>query len=383
MDGSVTNGPPAWANWRSFDQGGSDGEVLEYVLYSDCRWVGEITEGIGPYELLNTIGARPHPAIGEAQPVLALRVEQALDRPPSPEDPSRHVPGTFHGGWIDEEVAALLSLILGVRCRSGGMWRSFEPENDPKGKPFTFNLQPPLLAHPQSHPQLPHLPVEARFEEAIEWLNRYRQLAGQEAVVVARSARAFQLGIWTSDDDPDLSWLRLITALETAAKSWAGKAPEGPVDQLASTWPELAELLRGIDPQPRDQIAALIAPQSRIKRAVLKFVAKFAPGPPELRPRELERLDWSRLEEHISAIYDRRSEMLHEAIPLPRSMTTAHRLTDGPPFTETAFTTGYHDSNWPQTKAPMPLWTFSYIVAGTLRNWWRALGDDDAGDITS
>jgi hypothetical protein len=377
MPGPVENGPPAWANWRAFDEGGSDGEALEYVLYSDCRWVGEITEGLGPYELLNTIGARVHPAIGEAQPVLALRVEQALERPPPPEDLTKHVTGTFHGGWIDEEIAALLSLVLGVRCRSGGMWRSFEPGANPKGKPYTFDLQPPLLARPREQPQLPHLPVEARFEKATPWLNHYRELPADQALALARSARAFQLGIWTADDDPDLSWLRLITALETAAKSWAGKARERPLDQLTSTWPELAGALGEVEPGPRDRIASLIAPQSRIKRAVMRFIAEFAPAPPMERPRKVEQLDWDRLEQHIAAIYDRRSEMLHEAIPLPRSMTGIHRPSNAPPFTETAFGSMYHDSNWPQEKAPMPLWTFTYIVTGALKGWWRSLGGDE------
>ncbi len=369
------SGPPAWANWHAFEQeGGSGNGALEYVLYSDSRWVGEVTEGIGPYELLNTIGGPAHPDIGRAQPVLALRAEQALERPPFPEDTTQHIRGTFHGGWIDEEVAALLSLMFTVRCRSGGMWRVFDPGKDPRGKPYTFDLQPPPLASDDSGPQLPHLPPQVDFEEAVDWLNNYRRLPAKQALTLARVARAFQLGLWSADDDPDLAWLRLISALETAAKAWSGKPKESDMEQLRRTWLELAGLLEKVESELQGQIAALIAPQSKIKNSVLRFIKEFAPEPPSERPRDFERLDWDKLEGHFAAIYDRRSEMLHEAIPLPVPMTSpVLRFTQEPPWPETSFTTGYYDSNWPQEKAPMPLWAFSYIVAGALRNWWRSL----------
>lgn len=379
---SKPSGPPAWENWKTFDaQDGAIEDAVEYILYSDSRWIGEISEGAGPYRVLNTIGGSQPPAIGHAQPVLALRVDQALDRPPFPNDPSEHVRGTFHGGWIDEEIAALLSLIFSVRCRSGGMWRVFDDGKDPRGSPFTFHLQPPLLARPAGGlPQLPPLPREVRYEGAAKWLNAYRHLPPKRAVVLARAARAFQLGIWSADDDPDLAWLRLISSLEAASKDWLRRSDETDMAVLNRAWPELAALVDQTREELRDPIARLVSEQVKVKSAVIQFVDHFAPDPPaERSEHEYERLDWEQMSVHVAAIYNRRSETLHRAIPLPRSMTVPpRRLPNDPPPAEASFSMGWHDSNWPQETAPMPLWTFTYIVAGALRNWWRALAKDES-----
>ena len=41
----------------------------------------------------------------------------------------------YHGGWLVDEIAALLSLCLGIRIKAGGQTRIFEEGKDPKGHP--------------------------------------------------------------------------------------------------------------------------------------------------------------------------------------------------------------------------------------------------------
>jgi hypothetical protein len=54
--------------------------------------------------------------------------------------------GGYHGGGPAEEVAALVSLALGVRCRSGGITRRWlRGDPDPLGTPFEADHRRPYL----------------------------------------------------------------------------------------------------------------------------------------------------------------------------------------------------------------------------------------------
>jgi hypothetical protein len=213
---------------------------------------------------------------------------------------------------------------------------------------------------------------EVRLDQARDWLTRYFELPGTMALALARAARAYQLGLWIADDDPDVAWLRMISALEVAAAAWARKSRRPYFDRLNEAWPVLGEQLAPVEEERREAIAKILAGQVRVKTKAVQFIENFAPRPPERRPR-YGQLDWERLGEHVGAVYDRRSELLHSAIPLPLPMTMPPDQDDQGIFCEgqVALSTSSHDANWPPAAAPMPLWTFAYVVGGALRNWWR------------
>jgi hypothetical protein len=58
-------------------------------------------------------------------------------------------PGSYHGAWIDEELASLISVALGVRCRSGGLWRDFQDPDAGRGNPYLGSYEAPRLTPPR------------------------------------------------------------------------------------------------------------------------------------------------------------------------------------------------------------------------------------------
>ena len=109
----------------------------------DSRFSGEIL-ALGPYAVLNTV------PVDATRPAMALVLRAESRRPVSPtlaadgQHWSKTDVSRYHGGDLDEELAALVSLALGVRCRTGGSVRWFRGD-DAKGNPFEFDHHPPYL----------------------------------------------------------------------------------------------------------------------------------------------------------------------------------------------------------------------------------------------
>src|SRR5262249_36369659 len=115
----------------------------EYPLFTDAHITGLITDGYGPYQFINTV---PYPVNdGSARPSIMLRLELHLQNDPEQRPPMDETDAErYHGGLLTDEVAALVSLALGIRLKSGGMTRHFEC--DPRGTPVAWDPHPtPIL----------------------------------------------------------------------------------------------------------------------------------------------------------------------------------------------------------------------------------------------
>jgi hypothetical protein len=108
------SGPPiGLKNWRAIDGGAAAGAWGEWVLYSDARIVGEL-RGLGPYELLNLVPSQDRRP-GHALPAIALRMDWVNEFDIDPLfTATKAITESHHGGWIDDEIAALVSLALVV-----------------------------------------------------------------------------------------------------------------------------------------------------------------------------------------------------------------------------------------------------------------------------
>ena len=134
-------GPKSYVNWIASSQKKEIQRTYEYPLFTDDKITGEILEGCGPYKLLNTIPMyRPE----NITPNLILRID----------DHTESIPGmiektdtsTFHGGGVADEMAALISLELGIRIKAGSYTRIFDPDKDPKGEPAMHYMnQDPIM----------------------------------------------------------------------------------------------------------------------------------------------------------------------------------------------------------------------------------------------
>jgi hypothetical protein len=344
------------------------------ALYSDSRIVDEIRD-LGPYSILNTIGAARDPRPGQSTCALILRVNQytAADIHLDPANPQTDVKA-YHGGWVDEEFAALLSLVLGMRCRSGGLTRTWwGPEPDPLGSPLEAVRNPPyLLAPDRGGPSmLPRISRQIRLSQARELLVTYPNLSAKRASALVRAARLYQSAVWIADGDPNLGWLQLVSALE-AVVIVAQKDRRPAIERVKSAWPELATLLAQVEESAQDALARLLIGQVRVTSRVLKFIAVHHPPEPIARPDSWAQINWDALPDLVRDVYDWRSRALHDGVPMPAPMCTPPIVVGSAPQEGwgAAGGIGAAGGTSADKDIPMTLHIFADVVRRSVLQWW-------------
>jgi len=384
-------GPWGFVNWREFLAGAPEIETSECELFSDAHFTGHLYDAGSPYQVLNMIAMDD----GQARAALTLRMGMHIGRDVVTEqisamqrtenaatDRSR-----FHGGDLRDEVAALLSLALGVRVQAGEFTREFHPGGDPRGLPVAYERRPsrPFLRSDRRY-VVPGV-VGTRALET-DLLAMYPALPADQATVLLRSARSYQEALWICEIDPNLAWLLLVSALETAANQWfpvEGKGAElAPLPLLESFKPALVAQLRAAG---GEEIAETVAKEFvglfKATDKFLRFVLRFMPPAPEPRPPEWVALGWSKtkMRAALDKIYELRSYGLHGAVPfLPPMCEPPFPL--GAPGSGTQgvaeipyYTLSYQQGGfWTAEETPMLLNTFEYLARSALQAWWRWLG---------
>lgn len=237
----AASGPDGWTNWRA-QRGGVPGSgAIEFAEYTDAQLLEDQVD-LGPCRLLNTIGFAARQA-GQVPLSLVLRVEWHAATDPRERSREETDTAAWHGGRLDDELAALVSLALGIRLQSGGRIREFDPDGDVRGRPVHFDHVPPYLPPPRRAPLLPTIIGPAQLGEASGRLAGYPQLTAAQANALVKAARAWQEAVWVADADPRQAWLRLVSALEAAAQAWAGGPARSPEERLLITRPRLAKRL--------------------------------------------------------------------------------------------------------------------------------------------
>src|SRR4051794_19319699 len=108
----------SYQNWKASLSGQPWESIFEYPLFTDAYLIGEITEGFGPYQIINTV---PIPNVSSVRPALILRVENHVQFDVPQMDKTKDE--NYHGGSEVDEIAALISLCLGIRLKAGGATR--------------------------------------------------------------------------------------------------------------------------------------------------------------------------------------------------------------------------------------------------------------------
>ncbi len=320
MAAEPQRGPVVYLNWLAAKQN-SPLRTEEFPLYSDCHVVGEAE--YGPYRFLHTV---PLPTPGLVQPIIVLRWDWHWEG--EFPDFSRTDSEQYHGGTPPEELAALASLAVGVRFRADDSTRDFDPNGDPKGSPRAWGSRPaPSVAGITRHHHW-IVPRLARGQHSLELLSPIATLpkmSPENAISLVRSARLYQDGLWICESEPELSWLLLISALETAALHWRSKK-ESSLLRFRTAKPELFERLSKIEDHP--DIPELVAEEFKdsfgATRNFLDFVLQFRPPEPGERPL-WGKIDWSQesLERILKVVYNYRSKALHSGKPFPGPMCQA------------------------------------------------------------
>lgn len=366
-------------NWHNIATKHHPSSICEFPFFSDAHITGEQTNGFGPYQFLNTVPFTELP--GEVSAAVILRVAVHLDqyRPQMTKTDA----SLYHGGTLVDEIAALMSLAMGIRVRAGGESRRFECGQDPLGHPTLREKPPiPIVCVRNHRPILPDVTGTHSMDE-LELLKSIPNVACERYVNLVRAARFYQDALWTAEAEPNIAWLMLVSAIEIGANDlFQTEATQ--VQRLQEWRPELGELLAEAGGHRHlEQVAAIIANCFGATKKFLDFTLRHMPPEPDRRPAaEWFRLNWSRSEikKVLNKVYEYRSNALHGGIPFPAPMLNPPSPSDETsipsevPFMGLAAHT--RGGTWLPKDCPINLHCFHYIARHVLLNWWRSLNNE-------
>jgi hypothetical protein len=364
----------AYENWRAALNGKPWEQAYEYPLFTDAHIMGnETSETYGPYQLLNTVAIARNRL---SRPALVLYVAyHAKHEIPSMDQTDDE---RYHGGALPDEIAALVSLCIGIRLKAGGETRNFSRDGDPKGRPIAYGFNPdPILPKLRDNPILPEA-LETHNLEKARLLIKLPKLKPVDAVTLIRAARLYQEAIWIAESAPELSWIMLASAIETAASSWHA-FKETPLERLRASRPDLEDLLTAHgDEGFVSDVAKQIAPYMGATKKFIDFILAFLPGPPAKRPYEWAQHPWEpkAMKKSLHKIYKYRSRALHGGNPFPAPMCfppTWVAESEAPSEVPVGLAMSARGGVWVAKDTPMQLHTFEYIVRCSLLNWWKSL----------
>jgi hypothetical protein len=372
----MRRGPQVYENWKASLCKDEVQSISEYPLFSDARVTGQEINKYKPYAFLNPVPVDEY--LGCFRPIIYSRIESYLQF----EIPDMSKTGTdaYHGGTLVDEIAALVSLALGIRIRAGTMTRDFQDNIDPRGHPVGWRRQPEFLNIDYQRLVIPNA-VSERPLDLLSPLSSIPSMSPDDANALIKAARSYQKALLIAEEDPSMSWLFLVTAIEKAAIHWK-MAGVNKVDILREFKPRLCERLGTFE--KKEDILSIVADEiSNLmgsKKKFIEFMMNFLPLPPPKRPPEWGQISWqeSALKESFITIYEHRSKALHEGTPFPLPMCD-------PPFRqrngekvwhEKPFALAYSGAGgtWMNEDIPMYLNTFEYIVRKALLKWWLELG---------
>jgi len=377
---SLKKGSFAYENWRVEIAGEPSRSTAEFPLFTDARLLGTVPFKFGPYTLFNTM---PPSGAGSLQSAVVLRIEYHswYDAGLLAETNVER----YHGGGTPDEIAALASVCLGIRLKAGGMNRIFKPIEDPRGHPVAWEVDdnPSLLKPERKYSILPRAISDRPFED-VSLLKQFPNLTAEASVALVRAARLYQDALWIVESAPELSWLMLVFAIETAAGHWR-QEKNPPLALMRASRPELEPLLKEAGGAELVQkIAELIANYMGSTKKFIDFVLEFLPPEPQERPPEYFQVSWKRkdLKKILGTIYGLRSRSLHDGIPFPMPMCDPpgnrhdNFLKEKPESTAI----GGKGGVWTAKDMPMLLHIFEYIVRHALINWWGSMIQSDVQD---
>ena len=383
--GREHGGNLSYWNMREFREGMAAGQISEYTLYGDSRIIGEYCCPRSPYRFINLVPFHHEP--GEIREAITLRISWVVN--------AERKFGTstdwksYHGGWATDELAALASLRLGVRLKAGGETRTFGAySEDPLGTPIASRKgKPDVLLRNQ------RLVLPSVFEESnlvsLRAIEPLRNISESQFTALVRSARQFQNAIWIAESEPELAWLLLVSAIETAANEWSSSLDTNtsPQDMLLEIKPEFSkQIIESGGVKTHAIVANELTRTLRATKKFLDFCIEFLPQPPNQRPPVHAQIDWnkSHLKKVLNKIYQYRSLALHEGIPFPAPLCTApDRIEEDGRVSHAEIGTlalAVHTlgASWRSNDLPISMNAFCHLVQGTLNNWWDKIGEDSA-----
>lgn len=362
------NCPLSYSNWLKYEEVGSAHTIVEYPLYSDITVTSEIKDGLEPLSFHNAMPICRYK--GEVVVPIVLRLGYCLDANISELTVSNFE--SYHGGWINDEIAALISLILGARFYAGDEIRSFgRYGDDPLGSPQFRNNNHPPLSHISSSRYVLPLIVESKSLNDIAIIKTYPKLSPNSATKLIQVARQYQNALLVAETDPSLTWVMLISALEVAANEWATKKRNN-VERLKLSFPEHCEYLESLEiPNLLKRTADTFVDITRSTQKFIDFCLHFKPC--NLEQPKSKGFDYTteNFTNAFKRIYTYRSKALHGGIPFPAPMCSPPDFIDNQYWQRpSGLASSTLGATWMRKDLPMNLHLFHHLSREILLAWW-------------
>lgn len=342
--------------------------ISEFIIYSDSRFTDE-AKGDLVYSFLNMI---PLEDVG-VKPTLTVRALSALnpamfvfmDEKPHTDD--------FHGGGFNDEIAALVSLKLGVRAHAGSNVREYSSYTPDYGSPRAEQNPPPPLMSKGSF-VVPSAKKNIEISQ-LKLLNDIYKLSEKDFNSLIKSARNFQDSLWICESSPNLAWLLMVSALETAAQQW-DQSKGSNIEKFKESKPSLFNALsndqyKNLIPIISDEFSSTFGTAKKFR----DFCVEFLPDEPQERPNH-GRIKWKKqpLKDIFIKIYNLRSVALHTGQPFPAPMCSApDRYFGISEMGVTALASSTLGGTWTPKEAPINLNIFFHMTHSILNKWWDSL----------
>jgi len=363
-------GPDAYDNWQAALNREPARVAFEFPFYSDARFTGDMSTGLGPYKFFNQVPLRCERGLIRVASVLRLDLHIRFDDP----DLTKTDVGSYHGGTMVDELASLASLLTGARLRAGGESRIFDSQSDPAGRPIAWRSQePPILSVNPHGIVLPSAEGDHSLM-ALEHLPLFLRLGREDAIALIRAARLYQDALWVVETEPNLAWIMLVSAVEGVANRWR-VGNDKPLVRLSGAKPELVEFLQNANVGGLvERIASEFADSLGATAKFVDFLLEHLPIPPPIRPPNWAQVDWTlpALASAFRSIYGHRSKALHEGIPFPAPLcrTVVNPANRAVP-SERPIELGASELGgvWTGKDLPLYLHTFEYITRESIVSW--------------
>jgi len=313
------------------------------------------------------------------KPTITVRALSALDTAKLSFMDEKPNTDDFHGGWLSDEIAALVSLKLGVRAHAGSNVREYDRYTPDYGSPRAEQNPPPPLISKGSF-VVPSAKKDIEISQ-LKLINDIHKLSEKDFNSLIKSARNFQDSLWICESSPNLAWLLMVSALEVAAGNWDTSKGDK-IERFKASKPGLFDRLSALKIEGLiEDIAKEFDGTFGATKKFCDFCVNFLPDAPVIRP-ESGKIDWTEgnLLNIFRTIYKLRSLALHAGKPFPQPMCSPPDNYFGlaeeavcPPTSSFTPLKSSLGASWSHKEAPINLNTFFHMTHSILNKWWESL----------
>lgn len=270
--------------------------TYEYEVISDAKIIGELE--YGPYKF--SMWEFSNKKEGEERK-LCLAIKSKMFDSEAYDINYAKRKGFYHGGGIADEIVSISSLVFRRRLKLGSVTRiDNRPSLYIKGNDF---LDRQLITG------------ESNLASLFEWFKLVEGLNQKYDLRFILAVRMYHKSILLIEDEPDLAYLNLITAIEILCQDTdIGEVTLHDLDK------GLANLVDNLEGNIKNQIASRILKREKfIKRRFVKFILDYLEDSfwNEVERPALGKIETEDLHEYLERVYDQRSRTLHSGEPFP------------------------------------------------------------------